>query len=289
MFKKLKAHWKVNDINLLLIITTFALGGSLCGYAGRKILLLTDLEKGVAWFILYILLITILWPLCVILVSIPLGQFAFFKRYIRKVWLKMSGHAAEKDFINIAIFASGTGSNAKKIIDHFSTSPSVKISLVVCNKPGAAVLEIADNAGIPSLLIEKERFFNGDHYLPGLRSHQIDFIVLAGFLWKIPPAIIKAYPKKIINIHPALLPKFGGRGMYGDKVHEAVIAAGEKESGISIHYVDELYDHGEIIFQATCAVNEKDTKESLAQKVHALEHAHYAGILEDLIKKQNRS
>ena len=262
----------------------------------------TDLEKGPVWIIVYLLLITLLWPLCVLLISIPLGQFAFFKKYIIKVGRKISGRAAHSQ-VRVAIFASGAGSNAEKIItsppaplqmergeakteaDH----PAYEVVLVVCNKPGAGVLKVAEKAGIPSLLIEKERFFNGDHYLPELRSHQVDFIVLAGFLWKMPGALISTYPKKIINIHPALLPKYGGRGMYGNRVHEAVIAAGEKESGITIHYVDELYDHGEIIFQAKCMVTEDDSAETLAQKIHVLEHTHYPKVTGDLVKKQNRS
>lgn len=289
MFEKLKARWKVNGINLLLIIATFALGGSLCGYAGRKLLLLTNIEKGIAWVFLYILLVTLLWPLCVILISIPLGQFTFFKKYILKIWRKMSGAGQGRSAVRVAIFASGAGSNAKKIADHFSSSSAVKIALIVCNKPKAGVLSIVEDAGIPLLLIEKERFFNADHYLPELRKHSIDFIVLAGFLWKMPEPLINVFPKKIINIHPALLPKFGGMGMYGAKVHEAVIAAGEKESGISIHYVDELYDHGEIIFQAACAVDVNDTPQTLAAKIHQLEHAHYPRVIEDLLQKQNRS
>ena len=290
MFEKLKARWKVNGINLLLIISTFALGGSLCGYAGRKLLLLTNIEKGIAWVFLYIILVTILWPLCVILISIPLGQFTFFKKYILKIWRKMSGAGKGKNAVRVAIFASGAGSNAKQFINYFSaSSSSVKIALIVCNKPTAGVLKIAEDAGIPSLLIERERFFNAGHYLPELRKHTIDFIVLAGFLWKMPKALITVFPKKIINIHPALLPKFGGRGMYGANVHEAVIAAGEKESGISIHYVDELYDHGEIIFQATCSVDENDTPQTLAAKIHQLEHAHYPQVFDGLLKKQNRS
>ena len=301
MFKKLKDHWKVNGINMALIIATFALGGSLCGYAGRKILLFTNLEKGFAWIILYILLVTLLWPLCVILISIPLGQFSFFKRYLIKVWKKMTGNK-NKPATRIAIFASGAGSNAEKII---TSSPSLllkekgeakskakvdwEVALIVCNKPGAGVLSIAEEHNIPTLLIEKERFFNGDHYLPELQKHKINFIVLAGFLWKIPVTLIQAYPKKIINIHPALLPKYGGTGMYGSKVHEAVIAAGEKESGITIHYVDELYDHGEIIFQATCSVATDETAETLAKKIHALEHAHYPAVTASLLQKQNHS
>lgn len=285
MLKKLQQRWKVNGLNLVLIITTFALGGSLCGYTGRKLLMLTNLEKGVLWFILYILLITLLWPLCVLLISIPLGQFTFFKRYLIKVWGKMSGSSKNShNKWNIAIFASGAGSNAKQIIHQFTDAASINIALIVCNKPGAGVLQIAEKAGIPSLLIEKERFLNGDNYLPELRKQHIDFIVLAGFLWKMPAAVINAYPKKIINIHPALLPKYGGKGMYGSKVHEAVIAAGENESGITIHFVDELYDHGEIIFQAKCEVSRHDTAETLAQKIHLLEHANYPGIIAGILQ-----
>lgn len=283
MLEKLKARWKVNGTNLVLIIATFALGGSLCGWAGRRILLLTGLEKGMAWVVLYILLITLLWPLCVLLISIPLGQFAFFKRYIQKIGSRFGGK--NKGPVNIAIFASGAGSNAQKIIDHFTGSQTVTIALIACNKPAAGVLSIAAKHNIPVLLIEKERFFAGDGYIPELQKQHIHFIVLAGFLWKIPSSLIAAFPKKIVNIHPALLPKYGGKGMYGSKVHEAVIAAGEKESGISIHYVDELYDHGEIIFQASCPVDQNETPGSLAQKVHVLEHAHYPGVIASLLKK----
>ena len=289
MFEKLKQRWKVNGLNLVLIIITFALGGSLCGYAGRKLLEKAGLEKGVLWMLLYILLITLLWPVCVLMVSFPLGQFSFFKRYLVKVWRKISGRKNAQPVTRIAIFASGAGSNAQNIINHFATSPNIKIALIVCNKPGAGVLQIAGQAAIPSLLIEKERFFNGDNYLTELAKHKIDFIVLAGFLWKMPVGLVKAYPKKIINIHPALLPKYGGKGMYGSKVHEAVIAAREIESGITIHYVDEMYDHGEIIFQATCEVAENETAASLAQKIHVLEHANYPQVIANLIKKQNRS
>ncbi len=291
MFEKLKQRWKVNGLNLMLIIATFALGGSLCGYAGRKILMLAGLQKGVLWIVLYVLLITLLWPVCVLIISIPLGQFSFFKIYLIKVWGKMSGNSNknEQAIIRIAIFASGAGSNAAQIINHFAAAENTSVSLIVCNNPGAGVLQIAEQAGIQSLLIEKDRFFYGDNYLPELAKHKIDFIVLAGFLWKMPVTLVQAYLKKIINIHPALLPKYGGKGMYGTKVHEAVIAAGEIESGITIHYVDDLYDHGEIIFQATCEVIENDTAASLAQKIHVLEHANYPRVIAELIKKQNRS
>lgn len=185
--------------------------------------------------------------------------------------------------IQLAIFASGAGSNAQRIIQHFSSSTAVTCALVVCNKPGAGVVDIAAKAGIPVLMIEKEPFFRGDAYTAALSAHGIDFVVLAGFLWKLPARLVAAYPGKIINIHPALLPKYGGKGMYGHFVHEAVIAAGEKESGITIHYVDELYDHGNIIFQTSCPVVQGDTPATLAQKIHALEHAYYPAVIEKTV------
>ncbi len=187
--------------------------------------------------------------------------------------------------INIAIFASGTGSNAQKIIDHFRNSSLIKIGLIVSNKKDARVLQIAEKEKIPSLIIEKEKFFRGDAYLNELHKKKIDFIVLAGFLWKIPDKLINAYPKRIINIHPALLPKYGGKGMYGPKVHETVLTAKEKESGITIHYVDEHYDNGDIILQLRCPVFEDDTPESLANRIHSLEYANYPVIIEELVSK----
>ena len=142
---------------------------------------------------------------------------------------------------------------------------------------------IAEREGIPVLLIEKEVFFRGDAYVEQLRDSQIDFLVLAGFLWKIPAALVQAYRGRIINIHPALLPKYGGKGMYGRYVHEAVIAAKDKESGITIHYVDELYDHGQAIFQAQVAVEPDDTPETLAAKVQQLEHEHFPRVIEEVL------
>jgi formyltetrahydrofolate-dependent phosphoribosylglycinamide formyltransferase len=192
---------------------------------------------------------------------------------------------------NIAIFASGAGSNAQNIINYFRPNEplggSVSIKLIVCNKPGAGVLAIADREQIPTLLIEKEKFFRGNAYVDELKEKKIGFIVLAGFLWKIPSALIKAFPHKIINIHPALLPKYGGKGMYGHHVHQAIIDNKEKESGISIHYVDELYDHGDLIFQAKCAIHETDTADSLAKCIHQLEHEHYPRVIAALVDKMN--
>ena len=185
----------------------------------------------------------------------------------------------------LAVFASGTGTNAQKIIDHFSDNSSKggEVALIICNKAGAGVLQIAAKENIPAIIIDKERFFRGDGFVPELKSHEIDLIVLAGFLWKIPQHLIDAYPRRIINLHPALLPKYGGKGMYGAFVHEAVLNAGEWETGITIHYVDEHYDHGDIIFQAKCAVNDDNT-ESLSQKIHKLEHQHYPVVIENVLK-----
>lgn len=188
--------------------------------------------------------------------------------------------------INLAIFASGAGSNAQKIIEHFNTGNRLAtVRLVVCNKPGAGVLRIAAEAGVPALIIERQRFMQKDGYVTELQHRGINFIVLAGFLWKVPPTLIGAFPQRIINIHPALLPHWGGKGMYGSFVHEAVIGAGERESGITIHYVDEHYDHGDTIFQATCPVLPEDTAETLAQKVHQLEHRHYPEVIEQVVRK----
>lgn len=184
----------------------------------------------------------------------------------------------------IAVFASGAGSNAQKIIDHFRDAGKVSVALIVCNKPEAGVLKIAEKENIPALLIEKDKFFRGNAYSDELKEEGIDLVVLAGFLWKIPAALIRAFPHKIVNIHPALLPNYGGKGMYGHHVHQAVIDNKEKESGITIHYVDEQYDHGDTIFQATCPVFDYDTAETLAQRIHSLEHEHYPRIVEELLK-----
>lgn len=183
----------------------------------------------------------------------------------------------------IAIFASGTGSNAAKIIDHFKNHKSIVISLIVSNKADAGVLTIAAQSSIPTLILEKEKFFRGSAFTNELKEAGIDFIILAGFLWKIPTTLIKSFSNSIINIHPALLPKYGGKGMYGHHVHQAVIENKETESGITIHFVDEQYDHGDIIFQAKCSVQENDTAPSLAAKVLQLEHKHYPKVVEEVI------
>lgn len=292
MLNKLKQHWNVNGWNLLLIISTFALGGSLCGYAGRRVLIMADIEKGVFWIVLYIIVITMLWPLCVLLVSIPLGQFPFFRRYIGKILGKLGPKkqksGTESNISRLAIFASGTGSNALNIINYFKNSPQVKVELIVCNNPEAGVITIAKNNHISLLMIDKDSLNNSGECLEVLYKWKIDLIVLAGFLWKLPPSIIHAFPKKIINIHPSLLPAYGGKGFYGKKVHETVLANREKQSGISIHLADELYDHGEVLFQATCTIDPNETAQTLAQKIQGLEQAHFPKVIENYLQKQNQ-
>lgn len=185
----------------------------------------------------------------------------------------------------LVIFASGAGSNARAIINYFSGSPNVKVVLIICNKAGAGVTHIANEYHIPVLIIEKDRFLNGDAYLPEIQKVHADLLILAGFLWKVPQKLIDSYRGRIINIHPALLPKYGGKGMYGQYVHESVLNAGEVESGITIHYVDEHYDNGDILFQTACPILESDTPESLAQRIHKLEHLHYPRIISEVIKR----
>ncbi|WP_126245834.1 phosphoribosylglycinamide formyltransferase [Chitinophaga rhizosphaerae] len=184
---------------------------------------------------------------------------------------------------NIAIFASGAGSNARKIIDHLKGNPAIRVAAIVTNKPDAGVLLIAESENIPSYIIDKEAFLRGDYYVKLMQELEIDLIVLAGFLWKVPANLVQAFPDKIINIHPALLPKYGGKGMYGHFVHEAVIAAGEPESGITIHFVNEKYDDGATILQEKCTITPADTPESLAKKVQALEHKWFPVIVERLL------
>jgi phosphoribosylglycinamide formyltransferase, formyltetrahydrofolate-dependent len=184
---------------------------------------------------------------------------------------------------NIAIFASGAGSNAQKIIDHFRDSSLAKVTLILSNKAEAGIFKIAEKEQIPAVLIDKEQFFRGDTYIKLLQEAKTDLVVLAGFLWKVPANLVTAFPNRIINIHPALLPKFGGKGMYGHFVHEAVLAAGEKESGITIHYVNEKYDDGGVILQEKCIITTEDTPESLARKVQVLEHKWFPLIVERLL------
>jgi phosphoribosylglycinamide formyltransferase 1 len=181
----------------------------------------------------------------------------------------------------IAIFASGSGSNAENIALYFASRKNLNIECIYSNKKDAYVLERAKKLNIPTYVFTREDFYQSTRVIDHLKALNIDAIVLAGFLWLIPQNLIEFCP--IINIHPALLPKYGGKGMYGDKVHQAVVANKEKESGITIHYVDENYDEGQIIFQAKCAVELTDTPDDVARKVHQLEYEHFPKVIEKLL------
>lgn len=187
----------------------------------------------------------------------------------------------------VAIFASGSGSNAENIIRYFSETKNVIFPFILSNKTDAFVKNRAEKLNIPFIFFTKEQWINGE-ILNLLKKEGVDWIVLAGFLLKVPTEIIEAYPHKIINIHPSLLPKYGGKGMYGMKVHEAVAEANEKESGITIHYVNENLDEGEIIFQAKCEVLSTDSPEEIAAKVHKLEYEFFPKVIADLLEKDSK-
>ncbi len=186
----------------------------------------------------------------------------------------------------IAIFASGSGTNAENIINYFKENKKIEVGCIISNKKDAFVLERAKNLNIPSAFFSKEEFNSTSKVIEYLIQSKINFIVLAGFLLKVPQNLLNLFPQNIINIHPALLPKFGGKGMYGDNVHKAVVEANETESGITIHYVNENYDEGAIIFQAKCKVEQNDTYDMVAQKVHKLEYEYFPQIIEDLLQKK---
>ena len=184
----------------------------------------------------------------------------------------------------IIILASGNGTNAQSIMDRFVDSNSIQVSLILSNKPQAYVLERARLAGIPAMSFNRFAFAKAGQIQSILNQEKPDLIVLAGFLWKIPSFLIEDHPDKIINIHPALLPHYGGKGMYGMNVHRSVIENKEQKSGITIHYVNENYDEGAIIKQATCQIDQNDTAEDLASKIHNLEQQHFAATIEELLK-----
>ena len=186
----------------------------------------------------------------------------------------------------LSIFVSGGGTNLQRIAEYFSADPEVEIVNVICNNPNAYAIERAKNLGIPCKIINRAEFKSED-FTKGLLDQNIDLVVLAGFLWLLPKHLIDAFPNKIVNIHPALLPKYGGKGFYGEHVHEAVVAAKEAFSGITIHYVNECYDSGAIIFQAQVALEERETPDSLAAKIHTLEYEHYPVVIEKLLRIKN--
>lgn len=177
--------------------------------------------------------------------------------------------------INIAIFASGSGTNAQAIIDQFKVEPHLNITRIYSNNPQAFVLTRAESAGVPTMVFSREEFYQTEEVLKQLRKDKTDLIVLAGFMWLVPAYLVHSFEGRIVNIHPALLPKYGGKGMYGERVHQAVIENKEHETGITIHMVNEKYDDGDILFQARCEVKPDDDPDSLAARIHRLEHQHY--------------
>lgn len=185
---------------------------------------------------------------------------------------------------NIAIFASGSGTNAENIIRHFKDSQLAQVRIVLCNKPDAFVLERARRLGVEARTFNRQQFNSGE-VLEILRETQTDYIILAGFLWLMPQDILAEYEGRVINVHPALLPNYGGKGMYGDNVHKAVVAAGEKFSGITVHLVNEHYDSGDTLLQATVTLEAGETPDSLAQKIHRLEYAYFPIVAETEIKR----
>jgi formyltetrahydrofolate-dependent phosphoribosylglycinamide formyltransferase len=285
MFQSLQKKWKVTPQQLVLILCTFATTGTLTAYISRSITewLQLDPVNDREWrLVLRLLVLVFGYQFIILVVSFFFGQFKFFWNYEKKILRRM--RLLPPAPAQIAIFASGKGSNAEKIIQYFENHKNIHVKLIVCNKQGAGVMEIADRHQIPTLLLDKQGFYESKKYVEYIENQHITHIVLAGFLWKIPENLIQAYPGRIINIHPALLPKFGGKGMYGERVHQSVIDSGEKESGITIHQVDEEYDHGKTIFQTSLAVDENDTPASLAEKIHALEHQHFPAQIEKWIQ-----
>lgn len=191
----------------------------------------------------------------------------------------------QKDVKKLAVFASGNGSNAEKIFEYFKEKEKVEVALLLTNNPKAPVIDRAKRHNVPVEVFNRTRFYDTNEITEMLLHYKIDLVVLAGFMWLIPPSLIKAFPDKILNIHPALLPKYGGKGMYGDFVHKAVVAAKEKESGITIHLVNENYDEGQIVFQEKCTVEPHETPETLAGKIHLLEHRFYPQVIENILLK----
>jgi phosphoribosylglycinamide formyltransferase-1 len=188
--------------------------------------------------------------------------------------------------IRIAVFASGSGTNAQRITEYFRERPRfISVELILSNRKDAFVLERAKNLGVPSVTFSRQEFYESNLIPDLLKQYAIDYVVLAGFLWLVPDSVLKAFPDKILNIHPALLPAYGGKGMFGMRVHETVISQHDKESGITVHLVNSRYDEGNILFQAKCTISETETPESLAQKIHGLEYEYFPRVIEHYILK----
>ncbi|MEY3059404.1 MAG: hypothetical protein RL000_756 [Bacteroidota bacterium] len=281
MLNKLQQKWNVSSLQLLLILCTFAVTGTTTAVISRYITGWVGFNESTFWLwklLLRIFMLVFGYQVILMIVAFFFGQFPFFWNYEKKILRRMGIMKPRQ--AKLAIFASGKGSNAEKIIQHFINHNNIHISLIVSNKQQAGVLDIAQRNKIPTMLLDKKKFMETDEYVQYIINQGITHIILAGFLLKVPDNLINSYNNKIVNIHPALLPAYGGKGMYGEHVHQAVIQAGEKESGITIHLVDEEYDHGKTLFQAKVVVDPNETSTSLAEKIHKLEHEHYPSVIE---------
>lgn len=286
MLNKLQQKWNVSSKKLFLILCTFAITGTTTAYVSRSITAWVGFDEATFWAWPILLRLTILifgYQVILLIVAFLFGQFNFFWNYEKKILRRMRLLPYQQ--VQIAIFASGKGSNAEKVIQYFENHRYTHVKLIVSSRPDAGILGIASSHGIESVVIDKKRFNETEEYIQLLKNQGITHIVLAGFLLKVPPQLTAAYRNRIINIHPALLPSYGGKGMYGEKVHQAVIAAGDKESGITIHDVDDHYDNGKIIFQKKIEVLPSDTPDSLAEKIHLLEHQHYPAVIKKWVRR----
>lgn len=285
MFERLQKKWGLSGKRFFWVMIVFAFTGTTAAWLTAEITGWLNIEKfSIGYWALKIGMLLIGYQILLLFYGFIFGQFSFFWQYERKLLSRMRILPPIQEPHRLIIFASGFGSNAKKIIEYFQQPEHAKngrVSLVVTNRPNPGIIQIAENAGIPLMTITDKEL--NDPAFHKKWKKKGDWIILAGFLRKIPEALIHDFPRRIINIHPALLPNFGGKGMYGMRVHDAVIKSGSTTSGITIHFVDEHYDHGETIFQATCNVSADETPESLAAKVHQLEHRHFAEEIEKQI------
>lgn len=292
MFAKLQKKWGLSGKRFFWVMIVFAFTGTTAAWLTAKITGWLNIEAySFWWWSLKIGMLLIGYQILLLFYGFIFGQFSFFWRYERKILERMRILPKLPEPAKLIVFASGAGSNAQRMIQYFNEDPEkskiAKVTLIVCNKTEAGVIGIAEEAGIPVKMINKKDLENGV-YDKELKKAG-DWIILAGFLLKIPASLIQVFPQRIINIHPALLPLHGGSGMYGHRVHEAVLATGAMETGITIHYINDKYDEGPTIFQAHCTLEPNETPASIAAKIHKLEHQHYPEQVELLVTNAKNS
>lgn len=292
MFDKLQKKWGISGWRFFWVMIVFAFTGTTAAWLTAKITGWMNIESySFAWWSLKIGMLLIGYQILLLSYGFIFGQFAFFWQYERKILASMRILPKLPVPAKLIVFASGAGSNAKRLIEYFNDdaekSKIARVTLIVCNKPEAGVIEIAEKAGIPVKMINRKELEIGAYDKELSKAGQ--WIILAGFLLKIPPSLIQMFPQRIINIHPALLPLHGGNGMYGRHVHEAVLATGAMETGITIHFVNDKYDQGPTIFQARVMLDQNETPTTIASKIHELEHRHYPEQIEMLVVNAKNS